>query len=98
MTKQSGRTRQQFAMLKTAILTGSLVATLAGTYLLGQQEPVETMTPFSTNESVTVIVPADETAAMQLPPNGRSMQIQLRPIPQVVQPRMNPVARTRSSR
>ena len=98
MTKPSGRPGQQLAMLKAALLTGSLVATLAGTYLLGQQEPAETATTNSSKESITVIVPLEETAAVQLPANGRGMQIRLKPIPQVVQPRINPVARTRSSR
>jgi hypothetical protein len=98
MTKRSGRAREQFTMLKAALLTGSLVATLAGTYLLGRQEPVETATTVSTNEFVTVMMPVDESSAIQLPLNGRGVQIQLKPIAQVVQPRINPVARTRSSR
>lgn len=98
MTKRAGRPRQQLAMLKAALLTGSLVATLAGTYLLGQQEPLETATPISNGESITVTMPVDGAAALQLPSNGRGMQIELKPIPQVVQPRINPVARTRSSR
>lgn len=98
MTKRASRPRQQLAMLKAALLTGSLIATLAGTYLLGQQEPLESATTISSDESITVIMPVGGAEALQLPSNGRGMQIQLKPIPQVVQPRINPVARTRSSR
>jgi hypothetical protein len=98
MTKPSSRPRQKWAMLKAALLTGSLIATMAGTYLLGQQEPLETATTVSVNQSTMVITQANEPSVMQLPPNGRIAQIQLQPIPQAVQPRINPVARTRSSR
>ena len=98
MTRQAGRAREQFTMLKAALLTGSVLATFAGTYLLGRQEPVETASNAFTQESVTVIVPAEEAAALQLPPISRGMQIQLTPIPQAVRPWINPVARTRSSR
>lgn len=98
MTKRSGQIRQQFSTLKVALLTGSVIATLAGTYLLGLEEPVVTATTVSNTESITLFIPADEAAAMQLPPNSRGTQIQLKPIPQVAQPRIRPVARTRSSR
>jgi hypothetical protein len=87
-------------MLKMALLTGSLIATLAGTYVLGQQEPLETATTVSINHNqpAMVLTSADGPTTMQLPPDGRGVQIQLQPIPQAVQPKINPVARTRSSR
>jgi len=98
MTKQTARTQKQVGTLKAALLTGSVVATLAGTYLLGLQEPVETKTAALSSESISLVVPADETTAMRLPPDIQGTQLQLQPIQQVVRPMINPVARTRSSR
>lgn len=98
MTKKSARPNQQVGVLKALLLTGSVVATLAGTRLLALQEPVETETPVSTAENVTVVVPAAELTTIPLPPTMRGTQVELKPIPQVVQPQINPVARTRSSR
>jgi hypothetical protein len=85
-------------MLKIALVTGSLIATLAGSVVLGRQEALAAVTTSPTNPSITVQAPANEPAAIQLPPNSRQTQVQLQPIPQVVQPRINPIARTRSSR
>lgn len=85
-------------MLKAAIMTGSIVATLAGTYLLGLQEPAAVETTVSNLEPVILIVPADSAANFQLPPTRRGTQVELRPIAQAIQPQIRPVARTRSSR
>lgn len=98
MTKQSARPNQQVGALKALLLTGSVIATLAGTRLLALQEPAAADTPAVTNESVTVVVPDSTASSIPLPPTMRGTQVELKPIPQVVQPKINPVARTRSSR
>jgi hypothetical protein len=85
-------------MLKMVLVTGSLIATLAGSVVLGREEALAAATTAPTNPSITAQVSANEPAAIQLPPNSRQTQVQLQPIPQVVQPRINPIARTRSSR
>jgi hypothetical protein len=93
------RTNQQVGMLKAAILTGSLVATFAGTYLLGLQEPVETAANRASVQPPALVIPADNEEASQLPPQARGVRmVKLKPIPQVVQPQIRPVTRTRSSR
>ena len=98
MTKQTSRTQKQVGTLKAALLTGSVVASLAGTYLLGLQEPAETKAAVLPSESISLVVPAEESTAIQLPPDIQGTQLQLQPIQQVVRPVFNPVARTRSSR
>lgn len=99
-TNRSGRSGQQTGMLKTFLVMGSLVATLAGTRLLAAQDTafVETVVPLDT--PVTVVVPAESSSSstLPLPPTSRGTQVQLEAIPQVVQPQIQPVARARSSR
>jgi hypothetical protein len=97
MTKKGRRLNQQTGKLKALLLTGSMIATLVGVQLLPLQEPAATELPVSIHESVTIVVPADETSTIPLPPGSRGTQVELKPIPQVVQPQINPVARTRSS-
>lgn len=98
-TNRSARTGQQTGMLKTFLVAGSLVATLAGTRLLSAQD-----TAVPANAAVTVMVPAANSTAvtssnaLPLPPTSGGTQIELKAIPQVVQPRIQSVARTRSSR
>jgi hypothetical protein len=85
-------------MLKTFLVVGSLAATLAGTRLLSVQDTAVVATVVSTDTSMTVMVPVDNSAAaLPLPPTSRGTQIELKAIPQVVQPQIQPVARTRSS-
>ncbi len=100
MTKRTERTGQQVGALKAMLLTGSVIATLAGTRLLALQEPAVTDVPAAANESITVVVPNNTASSIPLPPTMRGTQVELKPIPQVVQPQINinPVARTRSSR
>jgi hypothetical protein len=98
MTRKTSRVSQQTGTLKAILLTGSVMATLAGTRLLALQEPVAADTPAATNESATVVVPENTASSIPLPPTMRGTQVELKPIPQVVQPKINPVARTRSSR
>jgi hypothetical protein len=98
MTKQSARPNQQVGALKALLLTGSVVATLAGTRLLALQEPTMTDVPATVNESTTVVVPESSASSIPLPSTMRGTEVELKPIPQVVQPQINPVARTRSSK
>jgi hypothetical protein len=97
-TNQKRRVGQQTGMLKTFLVVGSLAATLAGTRLLAAQETAVVATAVPATESIVVVVPADNNAALPLPPTNRGAQIELKQIPQVVQPQIQPVARTRSSR
>jgi hypothetical protein len=97
MTKRSTRHNKQVGKLKALILTGSVIATLAGTRLLALQEPAKAEVPFSTTESITVVVPAVSSSSVPLPPTDRGTRVELKAIPQVVQPQLNPVARTQSS-
>ncbi|MBK8902533.1 MAG: hypothetical protein IPM53_15200 [Anaerolineaceae bacterium] len=102
-TNRPARSSQQTGTLKTFLVVGSLVATLAGTRLLAAQDTAvpETMVPDTAvpvTESVTVVVPSASSATLPLPPTSRGTQIELQQIPQVVQPHIQPVARTRSSR
>lgn len=98
MTKRNSRVSQQTGTLKAILLTGSVMATLVGTRLLAQQEQAVADVPAAASESVTVVVPNSTTSSVPLPPTLNGTQVELKPIPQVVQPRINPVARTRSSR
>jgi hypothetical protein len=98
MTKKGKRPNQQTGKLKALLLTGSVIATLAGVRLLPLQEQAVAEAPVSVYEPVTIIVPSVETSTIPLPPGKRGTQVELKPIPQVVQPQINPVARTQSSR
>lgn len=97
MTK-GGRHNQKFGTLKALLFTGSVAATLAGTQLLPLQDAEVTAGPVSTSEPVTVVVPGGESSTFLLPPGDRGRRVELKPIPQAVQPDIKPVARTRSSR
>ncbi|MAT95569.1 MAG: hypothetical protein CL608_00255 [Anaerolineaceae bacterium] len=97
-TKRRARPNQQTDILKTFLVVGSLVATLAGTRLLAAQDTAVPQTAVPATEAVTIVVPADNSSALPLPPTNRGTQIELKQIPQVVQPQIRPVARARSSR
>lgn len=103
-TNRSRRTSQQTGTLKTVLVVGSLVATLAGTRLLAAQDTAVSTTAVPIDAPVTVVIPADNSAAtsssstLPLPPTSGGTQVQLKAIPQVVQPQIRPVARARSSR
>lgn len=96
--KKASPNNRQAGALKMLLLTGSMIATLAGTRLLAWQEAAAIEIPVSTTESVTVTMPAVEASSIPLPPTNRGTQIELKPIPQAVLPQIKPVARTRSSR
>ncbi len=76
------------------LLTSSLVATLAGTQLLNIKDALQEAAT-ANNDLITMVEPT--TQIMLLPPTGRSTQIELKQIPQVVRPQFRPVARSRSS-
>lgn len=100
MTTKQKRPQQQNGILTALLVAGSLTATVAGTRLLAAQEAATAAVEItvSSTEPVTVVVPAESATAVPLPPNSRGVQIELPTIPQVVQPQIQPVARTRSSR
>lgn len=101
MTKQqAARPNQQVGTLKAMLLTGSVIATLAGTRLLAQQEQVVTDIFVPDAQPAAVVAQAPQVSSIPLPPTMQGTQVELKPIPQVVQPQINavPVARTRSSR
>ena len=88
----------QTGVLKTFLVVGSLLATLGGTRLLAAQDTAVSTTAVPADEAVIVVVPAESSSALPLPPTSRGTQIELKQIPQVVQPQIKPVARARSSR
>ena len=57
-----------------------------------------TTNPPARSNQQTVVAPSASSAARPLPPTSRGTQIELQQIPQVAQPHIQPVARTRSSR
>lgn len=92
-SKQRPRT-QPVRTLQALLLTAGVVATLAGTRMLAAQNPATPAIETTTMESTLT---TDSAAA--LPDSDRAdSPLSLQPIPQAVQPRLNPVARTRSSR
>lgn len=97
-TNRSARQGNQTGLLKTALVVGSLVATVAGTQLLAAQDTAVAETAVSPNAPVTVVVPAESSSTLPLPPTSRGAQVELQAIPQAVQPQIQPVVRARSSR
>ena len=96
-TTRGGRPNQHTGKLKVLLLTGSVIATIAGTQLLPMQDGVTAEAVGATSEPVTIVVPVDADASIPLPPGERRTQVELEPIPQVVQPDIQPVARSQSS-
>lgn len=80
------------------LLTSSLIATLAGTQLLNIKGALQPAAVIAENNTVAVVEPEPEAVTILMPPTGGRQQIALREIPQAVQPRIRPVARSRSSR
>jgi len=100
MTKQRRRPNQDLRVVKALLVTGSVIATVAGTQLLPQQDAARGITTVETTdvETTTVVIPSEAAQELPLPPGDRRTQVELKPIPQVVQPQIRPVARSRSSR
>ena len=104
-TKRTAKPGQQTGSLKALLLTGSVLATLAGARLLNLADIATAETAVSPPitisvpaQATTITIPAEAGITVPLPPNERGVQIELAPIPQVVQPQIQPVTRTRSSR
>ncbi|MCC6605565.1 MAG: hypothetical protein IT327_20325 [Anaerolineae bacterium] len=97
-TNRKAPAGQQTGTLKTFLVVGSLLATLAGTRLLAAQDVAIAETAVPVTNAITVVVPAENSSGLPLPPTSRGTQIELKQIPQVVQPQIRPVARTQSSR
>lgn len=98
MTKRSARPKRKTGMLKTFLTVGSLIATLAGTRLLSLQEAGQTETAVPANDPITTVIYVEPAQTASLLPPNRGRQIELKQIPQVVQPNIKPVARTKSSK
>jgi hypothetical protein len=95
---KTGRPKRKTGQLKMLLLTSSLVATLAGTHLLDIKEALQPAEALVENNLITMVEHAAQVSTDLLPPtSGRQQIVQMR-IPQVVQPRIRPVARSRSSR
>jgi len=80
------------------LLTSSLIATLAGTQLLNIKEALQPAAFIVDNNTVTLAEAQAEVGTILMPPTAGHQQIVLKQIPQAVQPRIRPVARSRSSR
>ena len=98
MTKRTTPPKQNLGFLKGLLLTGSVIATLAGARLLPAQEPVPSEIAGIPDQSISSSSQTADLAAITLPPNGRRGQIELNSIPQAVQPQFRVVTRSRSSR
>lgn len=91
MTKRRSRSHRKTGGLKALLLTASVIATIGGARLLDLQEPVQAG---NGSQSITIVEPATSP----LTQSGRKTTVELKPIPQVVVPLLNPVARAQSSR
>lgn len=94
MIKRKNQHHRKTGRLKLLLLTASVIATIGGARLLDLQETVEANT---STQTITIVDPAVGSAFSTAPQSNRKMAIELRPIPQVVAPHLNPVARARSS-
>lgn len=94
MTRRRNRHNKKTGGIKALMLTASVIATIGGARLLELQEPGQASTD---SQSVTIVQPATNTSLDRLAPPGGKTTVELKPIPQVVIPRLNPVARARSS-
>ena len=102
MTRATGKTtsrpQQQTGMLKALLLTGSIIATMGGARLLALQEGGQAETAVTPPVAATIVtVPPADNLNIAMPPTGRGVQLKLSPIPQAVNPQIQPVTRTRSS-
>jgi len=94
MTSRMNRHRKNSGGLKALLLAASVIATVGGARLLELQEPVGLK---ASSQTVTVVEPEFNSSVGRLPQSGSKTTLELKPIPQVVVPRFNPVARAHSS-
>ena len=97
-TKQTRRPKRKTGSLKVLLLSSSLIATLAGTQFLNIKEALQPVAVLAENNTVPLVEPEPQAVTILMPPTNGRQQIVQRQIPQVVQPRIRPVARARSSR
>ncbi len=96
MTNRTRRPKRKTGKLKVLLLTSSFFATMAGTHLLNTQDALQAAA--ADNQRVTMVEVAANGTIFLLPPAERGEQIELKKIPQVLQPQIRPVARSRSSK
>jgi len=96
MSRHTGQPNRKSGDLRALLLTASVIATLAGARLLALQEPVAAS---ANTEPVMLVepVPAPPSSVL-IQPNQQQSIVELKPIPQVAQPRLDPIVRSRSSR
>jgi hypothetical protein len=94
MTKRRNRHHRKTGGIKALMLTASVIATIGGAHLLELQEPGQASTDA---QSITIVEPATNSTLNTLAQPSGKTTIDLKPIPQVVVPRLHPVARARSS-
>ncbi len=97
-TNRARRPKRNTAKLKTLLFSSSLAAALAGTQLLNLKAAAQPSPLAVSQQPTTILEPEQSELIILLPPSGRGSQIQLPPIPGVVQPRLKPIARSSSSR
>jgi len=98
MTNRTRRPKRKTGKLKVLLLTSSFFATMAGTHLLNTQDALQAANAVADSQRITMVEVAANGTILLLPPTGRGGQIELKKIPQVVQPQFRPVARSRSSK
>lgn len=98
MRKRPSKHARLIKRLKALVLTASFMATFAGTRRLSQGENDPSAIGVAQPESIVFVIPAGDGSVFLLPESARRQRLQLDPIPQAVRPRMNPVARSQSSR
>ncbi len=98
MTRRKSKHALLVRRLKALLLTGSVMATFAGTHLLAQEDSVQQVTEAFGSESIMIVIPSNDGSTSLLPRSSPESRPQLRPIPQAIQPRFRPVARGQSSR
>ncbi len=98
MAKRPGKHARLIKRIKALVLTASVMATFTGTRLLSQEENVPPATAATQPESIMIVIPSGDGRAFLLPQSALGSRLQLDSIPQSVRPRINPVARSQSSR
>ncbi|MGD2079091.1 MAG: hypothetical protein PVH18_11960 [Chloroflexota bacterium] len=94
MTKRRRRRRTNTGGLKALLLTASVIATIGGARLLALEEAAQSN---PNPEDITIVEPASEPVARTVRRSDGRITLDLKPIPQAVVPRINPIASAHSS-
>lgn len=94
MTRRQDHSNPNATGLTAFLMTASVIATFAGARLLALQES-DKVAP--TAQAITVVEPVSNSGLFFQPRSDRGLKIELKPIPQVARPQINPVARSQSS-